>query len=76
MASATVLTPNHASQSPYRHYHIGRVLIAFGIVNFSSTTCFVRSIICRPKAVTDEEMARHGSCPTVAPRETRTRSWR
>ena len=34
---------------------------------FSSTSCLVISIICRPYAVTLDEMARQGSFPTVAP---------
>ena len=36
-------------------------------VNSFSTVAFVSAIIVRPYAVTDAEMARQGSCPTVAP---------
>ena len=39
----------------------------FAIVYARSTSALVAAIIVRPYAVTDDEIARHGSWPTVAP---------
>jgi len=55
---------------------IGYAVFSFYLLQFmniyrdqrrESLTCLVFSIICRPYAVTLDEIAKHGSLPTVAP---------
>mmetsp|Transcript_30359 Transcript_30359/g.99138 ORF Transcript_30359/g.99138 Transcript_30359/m.99138 type:complete len:258 (-) Transcript_30359:1808-2581(-) len=68
MADGTSGTPNLTmteSVSPYTTTASAGYPLA--MVYMRSTASLVSSIMVRPYAVTDEEMARHGSCPTVAP---------